>query len=126
MRRGGISAGFMLLTLACGIGGCSGTFRANVANQSAHPVRVELVTTTVFGGTRVLGSERLAPGDAAVIGPVQGSRRWGRLFAYPEGIAAPRASVDIGAGETTAHVVGVSLPQGVPGVDVRIVERNPN
>lgn len=126
MQLGRISAGFMLLTLACAIGGCSGTFRANVANQSSHPVRVELVTTTMYGGIKVLGSERLAPGDAAVIGPVRGPRRWGRLFAYPEGIAAPRASADIGAGETTAHVVGVFLPQGVPGVDVRIVERNPN
>lgn len=126
MQRGTIATGFSLLALVGTLGGCSGTFRANVANQSAHPVRVELVTTTVYGGTKVLATERLAPGDAAVIGPVTGPRRWGRLFAYPEGIAAPRGSVDIGSGETTAHVVGVFLPQGVPGVDVKIVERNPN
>jgi len=124
--RGRIPAGLFLMAIGNATCGCSGTFRANVANQSAHPVRVELVATTKYGGTKVLASERLAPGDAAVIGPVTGPRRWGRLFAYPEGIAAPRGSADIGAGETTAHVVGIFLPQGVPGVDVKIVERNPN
>lgn len=116
----------LLVALVALAAGCSGTFRTNIANQSPHPVKVELVYTSWYGGTKVLATKRLAPGDAVVIGPVQAPRSSGRLFAQPEGIAAPRASMNIRSGETTAHVIGAMLPSGIPGVDWKLVERNPN
>ena len=113
----------MLLALAAG---CSGMFSANVANQSPHPVRVDLVYTSWYGGTKVLDSKRLAPGDAAVLGPAKAPRSVARLFAQPEGVAAPRASVNIPSGQTTAHVIPVMLPRGFAGVDWRLIDKNPN
>ena len=106
--------------------GSSRTRFANVANQSPHPVRVDLVYTSWYGGTKVLDSKRLAPGDAAMLGPAKAPMSSARLFAQPEGIAAPRASVNIPSGQTTAHVIGVFLPRGIPGVDWQIIDRNPN
>ena len=116
----------LLLAVLGLLAGCSGTFSANVANQSPHPVRVDLVYTTWSGGTKVLDSTRLAPGDAVVLGPAKAPRSAARLFAHPEGIAAPRASVNIPSGQTTAHVIGVFLPRGIPGVDWQVIDRNPN
>lgn len=115
------------LTLLCAaLTGCSGSFSANVANQSTHPVRVELGYTSWTGATRVLDSKRLAPGDAAMLGPAKAPRSSARLFAYPEAVAVPRASVNIPRGITTAHVIGAFLPGNVPGVDWRVIEKNPN
>ena len=119
--RMGLLAAFF--TLAAG---CSGTFSANVANQSANPVLVRLAYTSWYGGTKVLETQRLAPGDAAMLGPVKAPRSSARLFAQPEGIAAPRASVNIPSGQTTAHVVPVMLPSGIPGVDWKLIEQDPN
>lgn len=116
----------LLAAMLAVLAGCSGTFSANVANQSPHPVHVDLVYTSWYGGTKVIDSKRLAPGDAAVLGPAKAPRFSARLFAQPEGIAAPRASVNIPRGQTTAHVIGVFLPRGIPGVDWRLIDKNPN
>lgn len=112
--------------LSAGLAGCSGTFSANVANQSAHPVRVDMVYTAWYGKTKVLASKRLAPGDAAVLGPASAHRSVARLFAQPEGVAAPRASMNIPSGRTTAHVIGAALPRDLSGVEWRLIESNPN
>lgn len=116
-----ISASALAVLLAA-LAGCSGTFQANVANQSPHPVTVKMTYTKWYGGKKVLLTERVAPGDAARLGPIDAPASGARLEAYPEGIAAPRSSVNISSGETTAHVIGVFLDRGIPGVEWRIIE----
>ncbi len=116
----------LLTVLAAMAAGCSGTFSANVANQSPHPVRVELAYTSWYGGTKVLEAKRIGPGDVAEFGPTKVPRSHARLLAQPEGIAAPRASVNIPSGQTTAHIVPVTLPSGIEGVKWRRVEGSPN
>ena len=115
-----------LACVAAALAGCSGTFHANVANQSSHPVTVKLTYTKWYGGKGTLASKRIAPGDAARLGPVDAPNSGARLEAYPEGIAAPRSSVNISSGETTAHVIGVFLDRGIPGIDWRIIETDQN
>jgi hypothetical protein len=116
----------VLATVFIATTGCSGTFQANIANQSSHPVTVKLTYTKWYGGKQILLSQRVAPGDAARLGPIDAPRSGARLEAHPEGIAAPRAAVNISSGETTAHVIGVFLDRGIPGVDWRIIETDPN
>jgi len=116
----------MLATFAALAGCGSGTFQANIANQSAHPVTARLTYTNWYGSKQILATKRIAPGDAARLGPVDAPRSAARLEAQPEGIAAPRASINISSGETTAHIIGVFLDQGIPGIEWRFIDKNPN
>lgn len=113
----------LLAAMLAVLAGCSGTFSANVANKSPHPVSVQLTYTSWFGKTKVLETQRLGPGDAATLGPVKASRSWARLLAQPEGIAAPTARTNIPGGETTAHILPTTLQSGIEGVRWRLIER---
>lgn len=116
------TTGLLMLLLAALLTGCSGTFEASIANQSPHPVNVQLTYAKWYGSKKVLLQERLAPGDATRLGPIKAPVGRARLEATPEGIAAPRASLSIKSGETTAHVIGVFLDRGIPGVDWQVIE----
>lgn len=122
----GLGPALLAMGLIAGLAGCSGTFRANVANQSAHAVEVQLAYTAWTGGTRVLASRRLGPGEAAVLGPARAPRSAARLLALPEGLASPRAGVNIPRGVTTAHVIGAMLAREVVGVDWLLIGSNPD
>ena len=115
-----------LVALLAALAGCSGTFQANIANQSPHPITARLTYTNWYGSKQVLASTRIAPGDAAKLGPVDAPRSAARLEALPEGIAAPRASLNISSGETTAHVIGVFLDRGIAGVEWRLIDTDLN
>ncbi len=124
MSRLAVSA--FLIVFAAVLTGCSGTFEASVANQSSHPVNVQLTYTKWYGSKQVLLQERLAPGDATRLGPINAPANRARLEATPLGISSPRAALGIKSGETTAHVIGVFLDRGIPGVDWRVIETDPN
>lgn len=124
MSRLAVSA--CLIVFAAVLTGCSGTFEASVANQSSHPVNVQLTYTKWYGSKQVLLQERLAPGDATRLGPIKAPANRARLEATPLGISSPRAALGIKNGETTAHVIGVFLDRGIPGVDWRVIETDPN
>lgn len=115
-----------LIASAVLLAGCSGTFEASVANQSPHPVNVQLTYTKWYGSKQVILQERLAPGDATRLGPIKAPANRARLEATPLGISSPRAALGIRSGETTAHVIGVFLDRGIPGVEWRVIDADRN
>ncbi|GAB5497338.1 MAG: hypothetical protein Phyf2KO_24180 [Phycisphaerales bacterium] len=121
-----LAASALLIVFTVLMTGCRGTFEASVANQSSHPVDVRLTYTKWYGSKEVLLQERLAPGDATRLGPIDAPAGRARLEATPLGISSPRAALVIKSGETTAHVIGVFLDRGIPGVDWRVIETDRN
>ena len=116
-------AGNVCVALGVGavLAGCSGTYEMNIANTTSHPVNVSLTCRTWYAGEDTLLNERIGPGDSARLGPISAPAGRVELQARAQGIASPKAVLVVHPGETTAHLVGATLPGGIAGIQWQLV-----